>query len=254
MKIATWNVNSIRARIEILMGFIKESDVDILAIQETKTPDEAFPKNIFDELGYEITYSGQKSYNGVAIASKMKVANIKRDFIDTNNEKRVLELVVKGITIINSYFPRGGLKGEESFFYKLEFYQRMKNYLKQKIYDGIKLIILGDFNVAPEEIDVWNPELLKGTVGFMNEEREIFRGLLDIGLFDAFRQSNPNEKAFSWWDYRAGSFKKNQGMRIDHILVSKALLPLVKNCYIDVEPRKLNTPSDHTPVIIDIDI
>jgi exodeoxyribonuclease-3 len=253
MKIATWNVNSIRARADIVVNYLKENELDILAVQETKVEDESFPKIIFESLGYKVYFSGQKAYNGVAIASRLPLSNIKKEIIETNNEKRTIETDANDINIINSYFPHGGLRGEERFFFKLEFYKKMKNYLQGKIDKGFKLILLGDFNIAPEEIDVWNAELLKGTLGFMDEEREAFKDLLSIGLIDTFRQLNQNEKAFSWWDYRAGSFRKNEGMRIDHVVVSKNLLPYLKKCFIDKNPRKLKGTSDHTPVVLEID-
>lgn len=253
MKIATWNVNSIRARIEIVTNYLRNNDLDVIAIQETKTTDEFFPKNTFEELGYEACYSGQKAYNGVAIVSRLKMMNIRRDVVEANNEKRTIETNIDDLTIINAYFPHGGLRGEERFFFKLEFYKRMKNYLKSKINNGEKIILLGDFNVAPEQIDVWSPTILEGTIGFMNEEREAFKDLLSIGLVDTFREYSPNGKAFSWWDYRAGAFRKNEGMRIDHILIGMDLVPRLKNCYIDREPREIKGTSDHAPVVADLD-
>jgi len=253
MKIATWNVNSIRARIEIVANYLRNNDLDVIAIQETKTADEFFPKKTFEELGYEVCYSGQKAYNGVAIASRLKMINIKRDVVEANNEKRTIETTINDLKIINAYFPHGGLKGEERFFFKLEFYNKMKNYLKSEINNGEKIILLGDFNVAPEQIDVWNPTFLEGTIGFMDEEREALKDMLSIGLADAFRESNPNEKTFSWWDYRAGAFKKDEGMRIDHILIGENLIPRLKKCYIDVQPRKIKGASDHTLVVAEFE-
>lgn len=247
-KIVTWNVNSIRARLEILINYLNTKKPDIIALQETKVVDEDFPAKVFKDLGYDVEFSGQKSYNGVAIAAKIPYQNVKKDIFDTNNEKRTIQMEFKDFTLINCYFPHGGLRYEEKFFQKLEFYKRIKNYLTKNNLIERKTIILGDFNVAPEDIDVWDSNLLQDSIGFMKEEREVFNELADSGFIDLFRLFHKDEKAFTWWDYRAQSFKKNEGMRIDHILITDSLKDFATDCFIDREPRKLKGTSDHAPL------
>ncbi len=252
MKIITWNVNSIRARLEIIANYIDANSPDVVAIQETKVVDEDFPIETFKVRGYDVAFSGQKAYNGVALMSKFGLENSKGNLIDSNNEKRTIQAQINDITIINAYFPHGRLKGGERFFFKLEFFKKMKNYVEKESLIQKRMILLGDFNVAPEEIDVWDHILLGNSIGFMDEERDAFRDLVSIGLIDAFRLKHPNERAFSWWDYRDGSFRKNEGMRIDHILISPALQSNLAECFIDKGPRKLKGTSDHAPVVVEI--
>jgi exodeoxyribonuclease-3 len=248
MKIFTWNVNSIRARLEILTTYIKATSPDIIAMQETKVVDEDFPAGVFKDLGYDIEYSGQKSYNGVAVISRVPYKNVKKDIFDTNNEKRTIQIEFEDFTLINCYFPHGGLRTDEKFFKKLEFYKRMKNYIEKNGLIRSQTILLGDFNVAPEEIDVWDSAFLQDSIGFMKEEREAFKELIDAGLIDLFRLFHKEDKAFTWWDYRAQSFRKNEGMRIDHILITENLKNHAANCFIDKEPRKLKGTTDHAPL------
>jgi len=249
MKIVTWNVKSIRARLNIVQEYLEKNQPDIMCIQETKVTDDLFPESTFKELGYYSIHSGQKSYNGVAIVSKFPFKDVKTDLFDTNGQKRTVQTTINNITIINTYFPRGGGRGEEKFFYKLEFFQKMKNYIETSHAMIEKLALVGDFNVAPESIDVWDSEELKDEVGFMKEEREAFKSLMEIGLIDLFRALHKEEKIFSWWDYRGGAFRRNWGMRIDHILVTPSLKEIATDCLIDITTRKLKKPSDHAPVI-----
>jgi len=252
MKIATWNVNSVRARLEILLNYLKANPLDVIALQELKVVDEQFPYEPFKELGYNVAVNGQKAYNGVAILSKLPFTEIKRDVIESDREKRTIQAEVSGIKILNVYFPHGGLKGEERFFFKLEFYKMLENYIKRNLLEEDKFVLLGDFNVARAEIDVWDPELLRGTIGFMDEERKAIEGIFELGLIDSLRVFHESEKIFTWWDYRASSFRKNEGMRIDYILVSSALKETLKNAFVDLTPRKLQGTSDHTPVIAEL--
>ncbi len=250
MKIVTWNVNSIRARAEHVEKLLEEESPDIVCLQETKVRDKEFPFELFKKSGYYIAVSGQKSYNGVAIASKTSFKNLKKDIFDTNGEKRTLETIISGISIINTYFPRGGERGSEKFFIKLEFYQKMKDYISSHYSTEDLLILCGDFNVARFEKDVWDPELLQNEPGFMKEEREAFERLLETGLFDVFAELNPNvEKAFTWWDYRGGAFRRNYGMRIDYFLSTQRMLNYAKSCSPDKKWRKLEKPSDHIPLL-----
>lgn len=252
MKIATWNVNSVRARLEILLNYLKGNPLDVIALQELKVVDEQFPYEPFKELDYNIAVNGQKAYNGVAILSKLPFTEIKRDVIESGREKRTIQAEVSGIKILNVYFPHGGPKGEERFFFKLEFYKMLENYIRRNLLVEEKFILLGDFNVARAEIDVWDPELLRGIIGFMDEEREAIEGIFELGLIDSLRVFHESEKIFTWWDYRASSFRKNEGMRIDYILVSPSLKMTLKNAFVDLSLRKLEGTSDHTPVIAEL--
>lgn len=254
MKIATWNVNSIRARQEIVIDYLKENPIEILCIQELKVEDDKFPQKPFEEIGYHLAINGQKAYNGVAILSKFPFEEIRKDLIKAGEQKRTIEALIKGIRILNVYFPHGGFRGEEKFFYKLEFYMKIKNYIVRNNYLSEKFIILGDFNVALEDNDVWDAELLRGAIGFIDEEREALREIISLGFVDVLRSHHDNERIFTWWDYRAGSFRKNEGMRIDYILITPAVESLVKEAYVDTKPRKLKDTSDHAPVVLDLQI
>lgn len=254
MKIATWNVNSIRARLEIVLNYLKDNPVDVLAVQEIKVEESKFPFEPFNELGYKIAVNGQKAYNGVAFISKIPFEDIKRDVIGMDSQKRTLESVISGVRILNAYFPHGGFRGDEKFFYKLEFYRKLLNYIKNNELLKEKFILLGDFNVAKDDIDVWDPELLSGTIGFMKEEREALEELISLGFYDPMREIHKNERVFTWWDYRAGSFRKGEGMRIDYILLSPLLKGSVYDIYVDVSPRKLKETSDHAPVILELNL
>ncbi len=255
MKLITWNVNSLRARAEHLrMLFTKESP-DILCLQETKVGDEDFPVEIFEKAGYYVAFSGQKAYNGVAIASKFPFKNLKKDLFESNKQKRTIEVTIKNITVINAYFPRGGERGSEKFFYKLEFFQKMKDYISKNYSTDKLLLICGDFNVARFEKDVWDPQLLQNEPGFMKEEREALERLIGIGLTDTFAELNPSAKyPFTWWDYRGGAFRRNRGMRIDYILSSHSLSKYVKECTAKKEWRAMKKPSDHIPLVANFEL
>ncbi len=248
--VATWNVNSIRARINNVIAFLKKSDIDVLCMQETKVEDELFPADAFEELGYDVAISGQKRFNGVATASRLPFEAIETDIIGVERgQKRTILTRINGITVINSYFPNGQSPESEHFRYKLEFIRSFRSYL-DKHFDTNKdkLIIVGDFNVAMEARDVYSVEEMDGKIGFHPEERRALEELFNWGFVDAFRLFN-QEKAFSWWDYRAFAFRRNMGLRIDYIWISQALKDKCKNCYIDKEERKKQKPSDHAPVV-----
>jgi exodeoxyribonuclease-3 len=253
MKIATWNVNSIRARIEHVEKFLKEENPEILCIQETKVQNADFPVDNLKKIGYFSVFSGQKSYNGVAVLSKVPFKNFKTDLFDTNGQKRTMELTANGLTIINGYYPRGGKRGEDAFFFKLEFFEKMRSYLATNHSPMENIVLCGDFNVAIDENDVWDPEFLQSEVGFLKEERDAIKRLMDFGLVDIFRKFH-EERAFTWWDYRGGAFRRNEGMRIDYILSTKLLSEKAKNCEIKTTYRKLKKPSDHAPVLADFEL
>ena len=253
MKIATWNVNSIRARAEHVKKFLDEKTPDILCIQETKVQDASFPESEFKDRGYFLIFSGQKSYNGVAIFTKFPYKDVKLDFFDTNNQKRLMEITVNDITILNGYYPHGGERGSEAFFFKLEFFERMRSYLTSHHSPFEKILLCGDFNVALDENDVWDPEALQNEIGFMKEEREALKRLMDFGFVDLFRKFH-KEKAFSWWGYMGGAFRRNLGMRIDYILATEPVADKAKGCDIEVSYRKLKRPSDHAPVVAEFEL
>ncbi len=253
--IATWNVNSIRARIDNVIAFLKKSGVDVLCMQETKVEDSLFPKEEFEQIGYNLAIFGQKRFNGVAIASKMPFETIKTNIVgNERKQKRTVLSKINDITIINSYFPNGQLPDSENFIYKLEFIKGFREYLDNNFdTDKDKLVIVGDFNVAKEEIDVYDIESMEGKIGFHPKEREALNYLYDWGFEDVFRMFN-KEKVFSWWDYRALSFRRNIGLRIDYIWASKALAGSCVKCYIDKNERRKQKPSDHAPVVSLFDI
>lgn len=253
MKIATWNVNSIRSRLEHVKIFLKDNDIDILGMQELKTEEKNFPFDEFKELGYKAEMLGQKAYNGVALVSRLPFSKVIKNVLNEEEARTILG-EVNGINILNVYFPHGGEYGSERFFYKLEFYKKIKNYILKNSFLNDNFIIMGDFNVAKDEIDVWDPVLLSGTIGFMKEEREALSDLMSIGLVDAFRYFHKDVQEFTWWDYTGGSFRRNWGMRIDYILVSEKLIPKLKNCYIEKTFRSLEKPSDHVPVVLELQI
>lgn len=251
MKIATWNVNSIRSRVEHVKMFLKDNDIDILGIQELKTEEKNFPFNDFEEIGYTSEVFGQKAYNGVAFISRFPFNKVEKNVLKEDEARTILG-VINGIYLLNVYFPHGGEYGSERFFYKLEFYKKIKNYISNNKLLNENFVLMGDFNVAKDPIDVWDPVMLDGTIGFMKEEREAISDLMSMGLVDAFRYFHKDVQEFTWWDYTGGSFRRNWGMRIDYILVSEKLLPKLKNCYIEKTFRKLEKPSDHVPVVLEV--
>ncbi len=255
MKIVTWNVNSVRARIEQVETFLRKESPDVICLQETKVKDEDFPVEIFEKMGYYIAFSGQKSYNGVAIVSKFPFKNLKKDLFDTDGQKRTMEATIENIAVINAYFPRGGERGSEKFFYKLEFFQKMKDYVLNNYSLDEFLLICGDFNVARFDTDVWDPLLLQNEPGFLKEERDALEGLIGIGLLDLFRELNPSaEHIYTWWDYRGGAFRRNYGMRIDYILSTRSLAKYAKECVVEKEWRSYNKPSDHVPLVANFEL
>ena len=248
--ISTWNVNSIRARMELLLKWLGESRVNIACLQETKVTDDKFPSEQFEEMGYHVAFKGQKAYNGVCILSRYPFSNIKKNFDDIEHgQKRLLEAYIEDITIINAYFPQGKVPWSDSFYYKIDFIEGLKDYL-DKNFDPEKnnVILLGDFNVAPHEIDVYDADALKNTVGFHEREREALSYLKDWGFVDLFREMNKNSREYTWWDYRNSSFKRNRGMRVDHIWASGRLAKRCTSCNIARDMRKMPVPSDHAPV------
>lgn len=255
MKIATWNVNSLSVRLPQLLDWQQASSVDIIGLQEIKLTDDRFPFMQLQAAGYQAICHGQKTYNGVAILSRYDMADVIRNIPGFEDEQaRVIAATVTTpsqgpIRVINAYFVNGQAPGSEKFAYKLRWLAALTDFVRAELVRHPQLVLMGDFNVAPEDLDSYDPEGLRGTIHHTDEERAHFQCLLRLGLMDAFRLFKQTEKSFSWWDYRMLGFQKNRGLRIDHILVSTALKAQTTACIIDRAPRKNKQPSDHTPVV-----
>lgn len=252
--IATWNVNSLRVRGEQLMEWLRSARPDVVALQETKMQDPDFPQSVFTAAGYHSAFSGQKTYNGVALLSHLPMTDLVRDIPDFDDPaRRVLAATIAtpsgSYRIVNLYVPNGQAPGSEKFAYKLRWLEALTRWLKHQAAQHPGLVVLGDFNVAPEDRDVHDPAAWVGCVHVSPEERAALEGIKRIGLVDAFRQFEQPENSFSWWDYRQGAFRRNNGLRIDLILVHQQLLHTLRACRIDVEPRRVERASDHTPVL-----
>ena len=250
LSVATWNVNSIRARMDLLLEWLRGNEPDVVCLQETKVHDDEFPVDVFDELGYTVAFKGQKTYNGVCILSTMGFEDVKKDFeAIEGDDKRLLQATIGDVTVINGYFPHGRSPGSPAFYDKLDFIESLREYMSDAFLPGEAVVLVGDFNVAPEAIDVYDPELLEGSIGFHPQERDALALLQEWGFIDAFRVLHPDVEAFSWWDYRGG-FKHNRGMRVDHVWVSEAFKDSITKCVIHGEMRTAERPSDHVPVVV----
>lgn len=255
MKIATWNVNSIRVRLPQVLEWLKQENPDVLCLQETKITDENFPVDVFRGSGYQAIYAGQKTYNGVATISRAPAEKIVVTLPGADGvQKRFLAAVINGVRVINVYVPNGEEVGSEKYSYKLSWLEALEKYLAGQLKNHAQLVLLGDYNIAPEESDVHDPKLWEGHVLFSDKERAAFQRLIRSGLTDVFRKFEQPEKSFSWWDYRAGGFRRNHGLRIDHILCSPGLAERCSACRIDTNPRRHERPSDHAPVIAQFDL
>ena len=249
MKIATWNVNSLKVRLPHVLDWLAVSDADVLCLQETKLTDENFPVDEIKAAGYHVTYSGQKTYNGVAIISKQEPSDIITDVPGLDDpQRRILGATIDGIRVLNLYVVNGQEVGSEKFDYKLEWLSTVSDYIEDQLKQHEQFVTLGDFNIAPDDRDVHDPAEWKERILCSTPERNALQHILDLGLEDTFRLFEQEEKSFSWWDYRAAGFRRNRGLRIDLILASKTLSKKCTGCYIDKEPRQLERPSDHTPV------
>lgn len=250
MKIATWNVNSLRVRLPHVLAWLDRAQPDVLALQETKTEDAFFPVAALAEAGYHCAYSGQKTYNGVAVLSRGLADNPTTDLDGLDDsQRRILAVTVSGYRIVNLYVPNGSEVGSDKYTYKLRWLEQVSDWLKIELATHPRLIVLGDFNIAPEDRDVHDPDSWRDKVLCSLPERTFFQGWLESGLTDTFRLFEQDERSYSWWDYRMNGFRRNLGLRIDHILASAALSPDCLSCRVDVEPRRLERPSDHAPVI-----
>ena len=250
IKIATWNVNSLNVRLPQVLDWLRDRQPDLLALQETKLTDPAFPTLDIAEAGYQAVFSGQKTYNGVALLSRRPAGKIVTDLPGLDDpQRRVLGATLGDLRVINLYVPNGQAVGSEKYAYKLAWLDRLAAWLDAEMTRYPRLVVLGDFNIAPDDRDVHDPAAWTGQVLCSDPERAAFRRLLDLGLQDTFRLFPQEDQTFSWWDYRAAAFRRNLGLRIDHILASPALAAACTACSVDPGPRRLERPSDHAPVI-----
>lgn len=255
MKIATWNVNSLKVRFQHVIDWLTLHQTDVLCIQETKMEDKSFPAKEFLEAGYNVAFTGQKTYNGVALLSKEPMQGIGMGIPDyADEQKRVIYGTYKDVRIVCGYFPNGQSVGSEKYQYKLLWLENMHRWIKSEMEKYPFLALLGDYNIAPEDRDVHDPKAWEGEVLVSEPERAAFRRLMDLGLKDSFRLFDQPERIYSWWDYRMLGFRRNAGLRIDHILLTDLLAQKCTSCTIDKAPRKLERPSDHAPVIAELAI
>jgi exodeoxyribonuclease-3 len=251
MKLATWNVNSLKVRLPHLLEWLAANPVEVVCLQETKQQDADFPQAELQAAGYHSAFSGQKTYNGVALLSREPISDVQFGIPDFDDEqKRVIAATINGVRVVCVYVPNGQAVDSDKYQYKLKWLAALRTWLKDELAKHPKLALLGDYNIAPEDRDVYDPVAWKDRVLCSEPERNAFRGLLALGLHDAFRLHEPGEKFYSWWDYRMMAFRRNMGLRIDHVLVSPALQ--CTSCIIDKAPRKLERPSDHTPVVAEV--
>ena len=264
MLIATWNVNSVRTRLTQIIDWINHVNPEILCLQETKVVDENFPVEPFEKLGYSVEVFGQKSYNGVAIVSKKKADNVKKGFYGCKDsdqdiktfldQKRLISADIYGIKIINVYVPNGSSLESEKFEYKIKWLNCLASFLDEQVKRGELICLVGDFNIAPSNIDIHDPEKYEGKLMASEIERNALNNVLKGRLIDAFRIFEKNTGYWSWWDYRNNSYELNKGWRIDHIYISKELSSKLKSCVIDSLPRANLRPSDHAPVMINLNL
>ena len=262
MLVATWNVNSIRSRIDHVKEWLITNKIDILCLQETKTEDKFFPIENFSDLGYEVSISGQKSYNGVAIISRFPINNLKigfdeviKDYQDLSilsEQKRIISADINDIRFINVYVPNGSSINSDKFIYKEKWLECLQVFLRKINENNTPICLLGDFNIAPEDRDIHTPSRYEESIMASSKERELLKDALGGELEDVFRIFEPGEKNWSWWDYRHSAWERDKGWRIDHIYLTEDILSCANSCWIDKEQRSREKPSDHAPVVVDI--
>lgn len=253
MKIASWNVNSLNVRLPHLLRWLGEAQPEVVALQETKLTDDRFPVAEIEAAGYRAQWFGQRTYNGVALLSRGDADDVVRNIPGHDDaQARVIAATLGDMRVIGAYFPNGQAPDSDKFVYKLRWIEALRDWTRSQLTAHPRLVLMGDFNIAPEDRDVHDPVAWAGQIHCTPEEREHFRQLLAIGMVDAFRLFEQPPKSWSWWDYRNLAFRRNQGLRIDHILVSEALRARVTACTIDKAPRRNERPSDHAPVVVEI--
>ena len=254
MKIATWNVNSMNVREPHVIEWLQNHEPDVLVLQEIKQVTEKFPSEALMELGYHSIASGQKTYNGVAVISKTPAEDPVFDFPDLDDpQRRILASTVGDVRVVDLYIPNGSEVGSEKYAYKLNWLKSLRNFLEAEVQQHENVVVLGDFNIAPADADVHDPEKWGEAILCSPPERQALRDLIDLGFTDVFRKFDHPEKTFSWWDYRAAGFRRNAGLRIDLILTTDAMTERCTASYVDKEPRAWERPSDHAPVIAEFD-
>ncbi len=259
MRVATWNVNSIRSRQQIVFDWLQQHRVEVLCLQETKVQDGQFPRSPFEDLGYNLYISGQKSYNGVAIFSLKPLVEVSCGFSgvvgdaaeEFDLQKRVITGIIGNVRIVNLYVPNGSALGSEKYDYKLKWLEFLSQYLQTLQTEKKEICVCGDFNIALEDKDIYTSKAREKHIMSSPVEREALNKVLQLGFKDAFRKFSQETGHFSWWDYRAGGFTRNRGWRIDHHYLTDSLYQQAVKCWIDVEPRKLEKPSDHAPVVVE---
>ena len=250
MKIASWNVNSLRVRLPHVLDWLESAQPDVLALQETKMIDEEFPASAIQEAGYHVAFSGQKTYNGVAIISKSEARDIVTDVPDLDDpQRRILAATIDSVRIIDLYVPNGQSVESDKYHYKLDWLEKLTAYIEPQLAEHKELVVLGDYNIAPEDRDCYDPKAWGEEVLCSKSERAAFEKLISLGLVDTFRLFEQDDRSYSWWDYRQMAFRRKRGLRIDHVLASAALAEKCVEASIDIEPRKLERPSDHAPAI-----
>jgi exodeoxyribonuclease III len=253
MKLATWNVNSLNVRLSHVLDWLNANQPDVLCLQETKQEDSKFPYQILSDAGYHALHSGQKTYNGVAILSRQPPTNQQFGIPGFDDiQKRVIAANIGNTRVVCAYIPNGQALDSDKYQYKLRWLEALTHWLQDELKTYPDLVLLGDYNIAPEDRDVHDPKAWEGQVLVSEKERAAFQKLLGLGLRDAFRLFDQTADSFSWWDYRMAAFRRGMGLRIDHILVSSPLIKKCKSCWIDKTPRKLERPSDHTPVVLEL--
>jgi exodeoxyribonuclease-3 len=254
LKVASWNVNSLNVRLPHVLAWCAEAAPDVLALQETKMTDDKFPAGELEAAGYHSVFSGQPTYNGVAILSREPGSDMVTDIPDLDDpQRRILAATIGDVRVIDLYVVNGKEVGSDKFAYKLEWLARVTDWIEQEMSRHEKLIVLGDFNIAPEDRDVYDPEAWHERILCSTPERDALERMMDLGLSDTFRLFDQPEGSYSWWDYRQAAFRRGMGLRIDLVLASAPLAEQCTAAYIDVEPRRQERPSDHTPVVAEFD-
>jgi len=253
MRIATWNINSLKVRLPQVLYWLEQHSPDVLCLQELKLEDAKFPRAELEAIGYSAAFSGQKTYNGVAILSRKQATNIVCGIADFDDpQRRVISADVGGVRLVCAYVPNGQSIDSDKYRYKLNWLAAFSNWLKQELASHSRVAVLGDFNIAPEDRDVHDPKAWEGQVLVSPPERDAFQRLIELGFKDGFRLFEQPEKSYTWWDYRMNGFRRNLGLRIDHILLNAGLSANCTGCSIDVGPRRNERPSDHAPVLAEI--
>ncbi len=250
MKLASWNVNSLKVRLPHVLHWLASEQPDVVGLQETKLTDDNFPAAALQEAGYHVVYAGQKTYNGVAVLARAPIRETVTDIPGVDDpQRRVMAGTIGDLRFINLYVPNGSEVGSEKYAYKLDWLARLRDWLADEMARHPRLAVVGDFNIAPADADVHDPEEWRGKVLFSEPEHAALKALTDLGLEDTFRRFPQDEQVFSWWDYRMNNFKRNRGLRIDLVLASPALAAQCTASRVDMEPRRWERPSDHAPVV-----